>query len=126
MDCITCHNRITHLVQPPEERVDQMLSRKVLDPSMPEIRLKATEVLSGTYASVPEALTGIAGLKNFYQTTYPDYYATNSAKIDAVVTTLQADYRSSTYPEQNPMDYIPTILVTRIFRGASAATTASI
>ncbi len=100
MDCITCHNRITHLVQPPEERVDQMLSRKVLDPSMPEIRLKATEVLSGTYASVPEALTGIAGLKNFYQTTYPDYYAANSAKIDAAITTLQADYQNSTYPEQ--------------------------
>jgi nitrate/TMAO reductase-like tetraheme cytochrome c subunit len=100
MDCITCHNRITHLVQPPEERVDQMLSRKVLDPSMPEIRLKATEVLSGTYASVPEALTGIAGLKNFYQTTYPDYYAANSAKIDAAIAKLQEDYKNSTYPEQ--------------------------
>ena len=100
MDCITCHNRITHLVLPPEERIDQMLSRKVIDPAIPEIRLQAAEALSGTYATIPEALSSIAGLKNFYQTTYPDYYATNSAKIEAVIATLQADYENNTYPEQ--------------------------
>ena len=45
MDCITCHNRITHLVLPPADRVDQMLSRKLIDPAIPEIRLRGTEVL---------------------------------------------------------------------------------
>ena len=100
MDCTTCHNRITHLVMPPGDRVDQMLSRNVLDPAMPEIRLRAAEVLSGTYATIPEAMIGIATLKDFYQTTYPDYYAANSAKVDAAVASLQEDYKNSTYPEQ--------------------------
>ena len=100
MDCITCHNRITHMVLSPGDRVDHMLARKLLDPAMPEIRLRAAEALSTTYATMPEALTGIAGLKDFYQTTYPDYYAANSAQVDAVIATLQEDYKNNTFPEQ--------------------------
>jgi mono/diheme cytochrome c family protein len=100
MDCMTCHNRITHLVLPPPDRVDQMLARNVIDPAIPEIRLRGTEVLSTTYASIPEALNGIEGLKNFYQTSYPDYYAANSAKVDAAITALQGAYTDSTFPEQ--------------------------
>ena len=100
MDCITCHNRITHLVLPPTDRVDQMLSRKLIDPAIPEIRLRGTEVLSATYASIPDALSGIAALKNFYQTKYPDYYNANAVRVDAAITALQAAYEDSTFPEQ--------------------------
>lgn len=100
MDCITCHNRITHLVLPPEDRVDQLLSRQLIDPAIPEIRLRAAEVLSATYADIPAARNGIAALKNFYQTTYPDYYHANTAKVDAAIVALQAAYADSTFPEQ--------------------------
>jgi hypothetical protein len=100
MDCITCHNRITHLVLPPPDLVDQMLSRKLIDPTIPEIRLRGTEVMSTTYATMPEAMAGIAALKDFYQTTYPDYYAANSAEVDAAITALQGAYTDSTFPEQ--------------------------
>ena len=100
MDCITCHNRITHLVPPPDDRIDQMLSRKLIDPAIPEIRLRAASVLSATYGTIPEAMDGIAALKSFYQTTYPDYYNANAAKVDAVITTLQEDYKNNTFPEQ--------------------------
>ncbi len=100
MDCITCHNRITHLVLSPDDRVDQMLSRKIIDPAIPEIRLQAANVLSVTYSTIPAALEGIAGLKGFYQTTYPDYYNANAAKIDTAITTLQEDYQANTFPEQ--------------------------
>jgi nitrate/TMAO reductase-like tetraheme cytochrome c subunit len=100
MDCITCHNRITHLVLPPTDRIDQMLARNLIDPAIPEIRLQAANVLSATYSTIPEALDGIATLKSFYQTTYPDYYSANAAKIDATITTLQDDYKNNTFPEQ--------------------------
>jgi nitrate/TMAO reductase-like tetraheme cytochrome c subunit/mono/diheme cytochrome c family protein len=100
MDCITCHNRITHLVSPPDDRVDQMLARKLVDPTIPEIRLRAASVLSATYGTIPEAMDGIAALKSFYQTTYPEYYTANSAKIDATIATLQEDYQNNTFPEQ--------------------------
>ena len=66
-----------------------MLARNLIDPAIPEIRLQAANVLSATYSTIPVALDGIATLKSFYQTTYPDYYSANAAKIDTAITTLQ-------------------------------------
>ena len=100
MDCITCHNRITHLILPPDDSVDQLLSRNTIDRSIPEIRLKAVEVLGDRYNSVSQAMDAIAGLKDYYQQNYAEFYATQSAKIDAAVTALQEAYRQSAFPEQ--------------------------
>ncbi len=38
MDCITCHNRITHLVLTPEKTVDQLISAGQISTQIPEIR----------------------------------------------------------------------------------------
>jgi cytochrome c5 len=100
MDCITCHNRITHLVLPPTDRVDELLSRGLIDSAIPEIRARGADVLSASYTTMPEALDAIAALKTFYQTTYPDYYTAHPEKIDAAITALQGAYKDSTFPEQ--------------------------
>ncbi len=100
MDCITCHNRITHLVLPPADRVDQLLARNLIDPAIPEIRLRGADVLSAQYNSIPEALNSIAALKGFYQTSYPDYYNAHPEKIDGAIAALQSAYTDSTFPEQ--------------------------
>ncbi len=100
MDCITCHNRITHLVLPPADRVDQLLARRLIDPAIPEIRARGAAVLSAQYNSIPEAMSSIAALKGFYQTTYPDFYNAHPEKVDAAITALQGAYTDSTFPEQ--------------------------
>lgn len=100
MDCITCHNRITHLILPPDDRVDQLLSRNVIDRSIPEIRLKAVEVMSDRYDSVAQAVDAIAELKDYYQQNYADFYAAGSDKIDTAIAALQDAYRQSSFPEQ--------------------------
>jgi len=100
MDCITCHNRITHLISPPGDAVDQLLANNVISPKIPEIRLKAAEVLSQTYATTAEALANIATLPEYYRTTYPEYYAANSLQLADVVKTLQSTYQQSFFPEQ--------------------------
>ncbi|MER3459260.1 MAG: cytochrome C, partial [Chloroflexota bacterium] len=43
MDCITCHNRITHRIYTPEDSMDMALARKVIDPTIPEVRRKGVE-----------------------------------------------------------------------------------
>ena len=101
MDCITCHNRITHLVPQPEDAIDEMLSREIISPEIPDIRAKALEVYSPLYDSQAVAMNAIAGLTNYYQAYYPDYYQENQDKIDAAIRTLQQAYRDSVYPEQN-------------------------
>lgn len=100
MDCITCHNRITHLVPTPDQAVDRALAAGTIDTSIPDIRRKSVEVLSATYASNEHALQGIAGLTSYYQAAFPDYYAAQPDKIAAAVQALQSIYSDSVYVEQ--------------------------
>jgi nitrate/TMAO reductase-like tetraheme cytochrome c subunit/mono/diheme cytochrome c family protein len=101
MDCITCHNRITHLVLTPEDTVDQLINGGLISSSIPDIRRLAIDVYGRPYESVQMGLNGIAGLAGYYETYHPEYYAENWTDIDASITVLQAAYQSSVYPEQN-------------------------
>jgi nitrate/TMAO reductase-like tetraheme cytochrome c subunit len=101
MDCITCHNRITHRVLPPEDAVDSLISQNLISPAIPEIRAKAVELYSRPYSSVDEGQQGIAGLKNYYQVYYPDFYKDNASLVDAAISVLQESYSGASYPEQN-------------------------
>jgi nitrate/TMAO reductase-like tetraheme cytochrome c subunit/mono/diheme cytochrome c family protein len=101
MDCITCHNRITHLVPQPEDTIDELLARGIISPDIPEIRAKALEVYSPLYESTDLAMSAIAGLSNYYYAYHPVYYRANQDQIDAAVAALQQAYRDSVYPEQN-------------------------
>lgn len=100
MDCITCHNRITHLVNTPEVSVDTALHLGLIDRTIPEIRKKGVEVLRAKYSSDQLALVGIAGLEGYYQTVFPDFYAVNATMIQAAVRTLQEIYSQSVYMVQ--------------------------
>jgi len=62
MDCITCHNRITHRIYTPEESMDHALSLGKISPSITDIRAKGIEVLRGDYATQEEGIAGIAAL----------------------------------------------------------------
>jgi hypothetical protein len=100
MDCITCHNRITHLVNPPEAAVDGALARQVIDASIPEIRRKGVEVLSVPYETNAHGISGIAGLERYYQAVYPQFYAENTASVQAAIAALQDIYTQSVFIEQ--------------------------
>ena len=100
MDCITCHNRSTHLVPNPEDAVDEMLARGLISPLIPEIRLKGLEVLQAPYESKAAGLNGIEGLITYYQKYYAEYYAINNADVNQAIDALVNFYTISVYPEQ--------------------------
>ncbi len=100
MDCISCHNRITHLILAPRDVVDQLMAKKEISTDIPAIHWKAIDVLSYDYGSVEEALDAIATLDGYYQTNYPDYYAANKDKISAAIDALQISYEQSVFPKQ--------------------------
>ncbi len=100
MDCITCHNRITHLVAQPEDAVDQMLARGLISTQIPEIRRKSVEVLRAEYDSKASALQGIAGLSGYYETYYADFFNENNQLIEQAIARLQEYYDQSVFPEQ--------------------------
>lgn len=100
MDCITCHNRITHLVLTPEKTVDELMVKGIISPDIPEIRRKAVEVYSAPYETTQMGLNGIDGLTGYYETYYPDYYAENKDVVDRAVAALREAYGNSVFPEQ--------------------------
>jgi nitrate/TMAO reductase-like tetraheme cytochrome c subunit len=101
MDCITCHNRITHLVATPEDTVDELIETGTIAADIPDIRRQAVEVYSGIFETQETGLNHISGLEGYYQTYYPEYYAENQAKILAAIQALKDAYKNSVYPEQN-------------------------
>jgi mono/diheme cytochrome c family protein len=100
MDCITCHNRITHLVKPPEEILDALLAQGIVSPEIPEIKRVAVEIFYRPYEDTPTALASIAGIENFYKEYYPEFYAENNPLMQTAIAALQVAYNQSVYPEQ--------------------------
>ncbi|HLB64941.1 MAG TPA: c-type cytochrome domain-containing protein [Anaerolineales bacterium] len=101
MDCITCHNRITHLVLTPEATVDQLMARRIISPEIPEIRRRAVAAYAAAYESNDAALQALAGLETYYQQAYPDFYDDHTPEIQAAVAALQQAYQNSVFPHQN-------------------------
>jgi nitrate/TMAO reductase-like tetraheme cytochrome c subunit len=101
MDCITCHNRITHQVPAPEDTVDRLIASKRISSKIPEIHRKALETYSQIYQTTEQGLLGIGALQEYYRTYYPEFYAANGALIQSAIQALQEAYRASVYPEQN-------------------------
>ena len=100
MDCIDCHNRPTHIYLSPMKAVDGALDARKLDLSLPFVKMKAVEILSGKYNSSDEALNAIAAnFSDYYKTTYPEIYASKKAAIDAGAAELQRIYSTYFFPE---------------------------
>ena len=100
MDCIDCHNRPTHIYLSPMKAVDNALDAGKLDLSLPFIKAKSVEILSGAYNSTDEAMNGIAtNFDAYYKTTYPDIYTAKKATIEDNIKELQRIYSTYFFPE---------------------------
>ena len=100
MDCITCHNRITHHIYTPEESVDHALALGQISQGIPEIRNKGVDVLRAEYATQADAEAGIAKLASYYKGNYPDFYELNSGKVDDAIQVLQQIFADSVFIDQ--------------------------
>jgi nitrate/TMAO reductase-like tetraheme cytochrome c subunit len=100
MDCITCHNRVTHHFNTPEEAVDSALQFGQIDAAIPQIRRQAIRVLRAGYDNAEAAAAGIASLRSYYQTNLPEYFGENADKIDQAIQQVQAIYAQSVWHDQ--------------------------
>ncbi len=97
MDCVTCHNRVTHDFRPPAESVDLAMSRGLISPEIPDIHLKAVELLTAQYESRDDAMTAIAGLDKYYQNSL---YKGHEDKIQAAIKAIQNIYDQTVFQDQ--------------------------
>jgi nitrate/TMAO reductase-like tetraheme cytochrome c subunit len=100
MDCITCHNRITHRVYTPEESIDNALALGKVSKDIPELRKKGIETLRVEYKIHAEGESAIAALDKYYQDNYSDYYSGNTDKITSAIAVLQKIYADSVFIDQ--------------------------
>ncbi len=101
MDCIDCHNRISHTFRSPTQAMDEALSLNRVDATIPVIHKKGVEVLSAKYNSVDEANKGIDALEPFYQKEYADYYRVNTTRVKSAVAYLKKTYAELVFPTQD-------------------------
>ena len=100
MDCVTCHNRVTHDFQSPVTSVDASMAEGLIDSSIPLIHVKAVNVLSVQYASRDEAMKAIADIEEDYKRNLFDYYSQNGEKVKAAVAEIQAIYDRTVFHDQ--------------------------
>lgn len=98
MDCITCHNRITHEFSFPEESIDMAMARGQIDPEIPLIRKKAVEVFSVEYESREAAFAAFDEIETYYKNT--DFYPGRGEQIRSAIQTLKDIYDRTVFHEQ--------------------------
>lgn len=98
MDCVTCHNRITHEFSFPEESVNLAMSRGQIDPEIPLIHKKAVELLSVEYTSRGEAFAAFEKLETYYKNT--EYYPGHGEQIRSAVQSLKDIYDRTVFHTQ--------------------------
>ena len=93
MDCIDCHNRVGHEYYPPDRILNVLLSLKVIDPLLPDIKSTAIQALEGNYTSREAAKSGIKdAIMEFYKKSYPDIATLKKAEIERVIVILKDSY----------------------------------
>jgi nitrate/TMAO reductase-like tetraheme cytochrome c subunit len=101
MDCVDCHNRASHHFRNPDDALDEALALGQIASDLPYIKREGVRVLGQKYATEAEAANAIAAVEQFYQTNYPDLYATRKADVQRAVTRLQGIFDKTQFPFMN-------------------------
>jgi len=100
MDCIDCHNRVSHTFLSPEQALESALQNKTIDPAVPEIMKKGVEVLTPHYKTDAEANQAINNLEQFYKQSYAAFYAQNTTLVQKAIKQLRELYPQIYYRDQ--------------------------
>jgi hypothetical protein len=100
MDCVDCHNRPSHIYQPPGSEIDVAISAGLIDRSLPFVKRESLRIIDAEYPSHEEARTVIAEeLGRFYTENYPAIADENSDAIGAAAETLGDIYSVNVFPQ---------------------------
>ena len=100
MDCITCHNRISHNIDVPDRAVDAALARGDISTDIPFIRRRTVELLADVYPSFEAADASFETLDAYYRDNYADFYAESAGDVQEAINVLKDLYAESNFPDQ--------------------------
>jgi nitrate/TMAO reductase-like tetraheme cytochrome c subunit len=82
MDCITCHNRVTHTIPNPEDAVDLAIRKGLISDELPFIRERAVNLLSAINEGEQDVVATFDTLNDFYGENYPELYYERQEDIE--------------------------------------------
>ncbi len=100
MDCMTCHNRISHLIESPRTLVEGALSRGDIPRDIPNILYVAERAMAAPYKTTEEAHEGLAAIETYYQENYPDFISQNEGTLTQTIAQLRELWDANNYVEQ--------------------------
>jgi hypothetical protein len=100
MDCVDCHNRPSHVYQPPEKEIDRAINAGLIDRNLPYVKREGLRIIDAEYdshevarASIDEQLTG------FYADNYPQVSVENKEAISTAAGALGDIYAANVFPQ---------------------------
>lgn len=102
MDCMDCHNRPTHIYEPPEAAVDKAMASHLIPRTLPWVKKVVVDALVVEYPDREKAHEGLrSDITTFYRDRYPEVYRSRGAEVDRAVATAISIYDHSVFPDMN-------------------------
>jgi nitrate/TMAO reductase-like tetraheme cytochrome c subunit len=98
VDCMTCHNRISHQFPTPSNALDDAMARGIISAEIPYFKQNAVAVMERQYPSMEEAKKAIDGLQTYYQDNWPTYFVEHEDKIAEAVRQVNKLYQRMVFP----------------------------
>ncbi len=100
MDCMDCHNRPTHIYEPPEAAVDKAMASHFISRTLPWVKKVVVDALVVEYPSREKAHEGFqTEIATFYRNQYPEVYKARRADVEKAIETTISIYDRSVFPE---------------------------
>ncbi len=100
MDCVDCHNRPSHIYQPPNKEVDKAINAGLIDRTLPFVKRESMRIIDAEYDSHEVAREEIsAQLTQYYAENYPLQSAENADAILTAADTLGDIYSVNVFPQ---------------------------
>jgi len=100
MDCVDCHNRPSHIYQPPGNEIDKAMTAGLIDRTLPFVKRESLRIIDAEYESHEAARVIITEeLTQFYADNYPELAGENSEEITAAANTLGDIYSVNVFPQ---------------------------
>jgi hypothetical protein len=100
MDCIDCHNRPSHIYNPPAIFVNEAISSGAIPLELPEIKNLTMEICSEEFNSTDTAMMYIeTTIKDFYDENYPELVAKNPGLISKAIFGFKEIYNKNIFAE---------------------------
>jgi len=100
MDCMDCHNRPTHIYEPPEAAVDKAMASHLISRTLPWVKKVVVDALVVEYPTREKAHEGLrTDIATFYRNRYPDVYKSRKADVEKAIDTAINIYNHSVFPD---------------------------